>query len=69
MQGLPQELRDFIALAVAEEIDRHRSHLEWLLHTEAGKREGDRDQQIAETERAIALGSQARELFPIPVPV
>jgi len=43
-----------------------QSRLTWLLETEEGRREADRDLQIVETERVIAVGSRAQEAFPIP---
>jgi hypothetical protein len=60
-EDLPPEVREFIALPVAEAIERHRDRIEWQLHTQEGQREADREFRIAETELAITLGSRAQE--------
>ncbi len=66
MADLTPELREFIALVVADDIEKNRDHLEWLLHTAEGIRESDRAVQIKASERAISLGQRVLETFPLP---
>ena len=58
---LPTDVRDHIASVLAEDIDRRTAHLQWL---DANPNEPDRDQQRAETERAIELATKAAAFFP-----
>jgi hypothetical protein len=58
---LPADVRDHVALVLAEDIDRKTAHLRWL---DANPNEPDCDQQRAETERAIELATKAASFFP-----
>ncbi len=53
---LSQELRDYLRAVVEEDEERKRDHLCWL---DENPNEPDRDQQRAETNRAVELARKA----------
>ena len=60
---ITDEIRDYLALLISEDLDRNRDHIKWL---EENSMEPDRDLQRAESERAIELAGKARRFFPAP---
>jgi hypothetical protein len=62
---IPDEIREYLGRIIADDADRNRDHIIWLGSPEAANEE-DRDQQRAETERAIELASKAQAYFPVP---
>ena len=62
---LTPELVDYLVRAIDVTRERDADHLDWLLSA-ANENEPDRAQQIAETERALALADQLAALLPTP---
>jgi hypothetical protein len=60
---LTEALRSYLGLIIEEDLEKNRDHLVWLGEN---PHEPDRDLQIAETERAIELSTEALALFPLP---
>jgi hypothetical protein len=58
---LPEEIREYLSMVIAEDVDRNEDHITWLARNPI---EPDRTLQIAECERAIELGGKAQEFFP-----
>jgi hypothetical protein len=58
---MPTDVIEYLAELVQEDRDRKLGHLRWL---DANLGEEDRDQQRAETERAIELATKAATFFP-----
>lgn len=52
-----KEQLDWLAIVVESEIDEAQTHQSWLRSEEA-EREADKEQQQAETERRIEIGTQ-----------
>jgi hypothetical protein len=63
MPELPNDVSEYLARLIEEDVEKNRDHLCWLLETEDGQKEADRALQIAEIERAIALGTWAQVLL------
>lgn len=61
--AIPDEIRQYVGLLITEDLDRNRDHIQWL---EDHPGEPDREQQRAESERAIELARQAQAFFPAP---
>lgn len=60
---LPEDIRDYLALLIDEDLDRNRDHLDWL---QENPNEPDREQQRAECERAVEMALKAQAFFSAP---
>jgi hypothetical protein len=63
LNEISNELREYLARIIDEDLDRNRDHLDWL---QEHPDEPDRDQQHAECERAVEMARKAQALFPAP---
>lgn len=59
---IPDEIRRYLAVLIEEDLDKNRDHLKWLA---GNPDEPDREQQRAESDRAIELGRKAAAYFPV----